>query len=210
LVLKGIDLEVEGNVCTAIIGPNGGGKTTLGKIMTGILKPTDGVVRINSRDTRELELSEVGATIGYLFQEPERQLFAPTVWEEVSFVMEIKGVPKETIDIEVGRILKQFHLSELGEASPFLLSRGEKQRLALAAIMVNNPSFFILDEPTTGLDMERKDVLSGILNSLLERGTGMIIISHDHKFVAKHADRVIEISGGEVVYDGHYLPGSQD
>ena len=156
------------------------------------------------------ELSEVGATIGYLFQEPERQLFAPTVWEEVSFVMEIKGVPKETIDIEVGRILKQFHLSELGEASPFLLSRGEKQRLALAAIMVNNPSFFILDEPTTGLDMERKDVLSGILNSLLERGTGMIIISHDHKFVAKHADRVIEISGGEVVYDGHYLPGSQD
>jgi energy-coupling factor transport system ATP-binding protein len=206
MVIKNLNLDVRGEMCTAIIGPNGGGKTTLGKLMAGILKPLKGKVLVDGLNTREVELCLIGEKIGYLFQEPERQIFAPSVKEEIAFAMEIKGVEQAVIESKVETALKSFQLKELEDAFPFKLSRGEKQRLAIAAIMVNNPSFFILDEPTTGLDVERKGILSSLLHNLLGNGIGMVIISHDLTFVGKHAQRIISFNGGEVTYDGASLP----
>ncbi len=200
-VIKNINLNIQGGICTAIIGPNGSGKTTLGKLMAGILKPNEGKVLVGGLDTREVDLCIIGEKIGYLFQEPERQIFAPSVREELAFVMELKGLDKGLIESKVDDTLEQFQIKELEKAFPFQLSRGEKQRLAIASIMINNPPFFILDEPTTGLDIERKGILSTLIGNLLKNGIGMVIISHDRAFVKKHGQRVISMLEGEIGYD---------
>ena len=170
----------------------------MGKLMTGILKPTLGDVFVDKLNTKQAKLYQVGTKVGYLFQEPERQIFAATVRDELAFVMELKGIEKEVIEQRVGAALVRFQLQEVADSFPFQLSRGEKQRLALATVLMNNPSFLILDEPTTGLDVERKKRLSEIIRELKKRGTGMVIISHDERFVEKHADRIIIVAGGGV------------
>ncbi len=199
--LGGVNLRVPGTGMTAVTGPNASGKTTLGKVMAGILKPTSGRAEICGRDTREMSLGEIGRKIGYLFQEPERQIFAPTVEEELSFVMRVRGVPESEIESAVGQMLDRFHLGRLRDRFPFILSRGEKQRLALAAVLVNRPGFLVLDEPTTALDLKRQGELLDLLEELLDEGVGMVVISHDSRFVTRCASRVIELVGGEVVRD---------
>ena len=200
-VIKNINLAVCKEGLTALIGPNGSGKTTLGKLVAGIFKPTLGRVLIDGQDTRDLSLGKIGQKIGYVFQDPERQIFAPTVREELSFILELKGFNSEEVNKKVETMLSRFHLSELKEEFPFYLSRGEKQRLALAAVLINDPPFLILDEPTTALDIKRKGELQKILKDLLDRGIGMLVISHDHKFVKRYADRVLEMAGGEIFCD---------
>ncbi|MFO7941458.1 MAG: ABC transporter ATP-binding protein [Bacillota bacterium] len=197
-VLNSVDLSLLSGHLTAIVGPNGGGKTTLGKLLAGILKPTSGSVRILGEDTRRLSLGQIGEHLGYLFQEPDRQLFTTSVEEELSFVPRLRGIPPEQIRRDVAQTLRRFQLSHLREAFPFDLSRGEKQRLALAAIMINEPSYLILDEPTTALDPRRKGELLSLLVQMLDRGVGMMVISHDRDFVAETADRLLVVDGGEV------------
>jgi len=197
-VLSGINFTPEEKGLTALIGPNGSGKTTLGKLMTGILQPTEGRVLIEGQDSGGLSLGAIGKRIGYLFQNPERQIFAPTVEEELSFALRLKGVPDEEINSRVEEMLGRFRLTDLQERFPFNLSRGEKQRLALAATLINRPDYLILDEPTTALDIKRKNELLGFLKELLDRGVGMLIISHDHDFLKKHASEMVEMAGGEI------------
>ena len=199
-MLDGISLVLADGL-TAVTGPNGSGKTTLGKLLAGILKPCSGVVEIFGTDTRKMSLGEIGRRVGYLFQEPERQIFAPTVAEELSFVFEIHGLPGDEIEARVDAILERFDLSRLRDSFPFTLSRGEKQRLALAAVLINRPDYLILDEPTTGLDVKRKAELLGLVREMLDDGVGMLIISHDRSFVHRHASRGIEIVGGEIFSD---------
>ncbi|WP_240503506.1 energy-coupling factor ABC transporter ATP-binding protein [Natranaerobius trueperi] len=201
LALSVVDLAISDTGLTAVIGDNGSGKTTLGKLLAGILKPTFGRVLLQGQDTKEMTLGEIGNRIGYLFQEPERQIFAPTVEEELSFVLKVKGFTKEKINDMVDEMLTRFHLEHLRKNFPFYLSRGEKQRLALATVLIDKPRFIILDEPTTALDIKRKAELSNILKELLDENIGMMIISHDYQFVTKHATRVIEIDGGVISHD---------
>ncbi len=184
-----------------MIGPNGSGKTTLGKVLAGILKPTEGRAFLAGKDTRTLSLGAIGQAVGYLFQEPERQIFAPSVYEELAFVLRLQGKPPDVIDHAVNTMLGRFDLSALRDRFPFSLSRGEKQRLALAAVLVNSPDYLILDEPTTGLDLKNKRRLGGYLEELLDAGVGMMIISHDRAFATGYATRVIELSGGVVIRD---------
>lgn len=200
-IIDGLSLQLFSNQFTAITGPNGSGKTTLGKIMTGILRPQKGRVYICGKDSAGMKLGEIGQRIGYLFQNPGLQIFAPSVREEISFVLELKGYSKKEIDFEVSRLLKDFDLTHLEDVFTFKLSRGEKQRLAIAAVLANKPGFLILDEPTTGLDMERRRVLSGIMEGLKQRGIGMAVISHDRVFIERLADRTIQMCGGEIVED---------
>jgi len=197
-ILKQVDLEIANGSCTFVVGPNGGGKTTLGKLMAGILKPSLGDVYLEQQNTKDLALFQIGTKVGYLFQEPERQIFAATVRDELAFVMDLKEMAKEEINKRVEAALERFQLKEVENSYPFQLSRGEKQRLALAAILMHQPSFLILDEPTTGLDLERKEILSQVIRQLKEQGIGMVIISHDEKFIQNHADRILMVDGGEV------------
>jgi len=200
-VIGGLSLQLYREQFTAITGPNGSGKTTLGKLMTGILRPQIGRIFICGRDSTEMKLGEIGQRIGYLFQNPGLQIFAPSVREEISFALELKGEDKGEIQEKVSRSLKDFDLSHLADAFPFRLSRGEQQRLAIAAVLINSPGFLILDEPTTGLDMERRRALSEILAGLRNKGIGMAVISHDRAFISRLADRTIRMYGGEIVED---------
>lgn len=200
-VFHNFSLDIDKNETTALLGPNGSGKTTLGKLMVGILKPKKGQVCIFNKDTYEMSLSEIGSRIGYLFQNPEKQFFTNTVYDELSFVLKIKGFNEEYIRDKVEEKLKLFHLKGLEKSSPFLLSQGEKQRLAIAAVLINEPEYLILDEPTTGLDNRRKEILLNILNKLKYEGIGMTIISHDEEFVGRISDRLIGVIRGEIEYD---------
>ena len=194
-------LKLNRSQFTALVGPNGSGKTTLGKLAIGILKPSSGKVFICGKDTTEMTLGEIGKKIGYLFQNPQRQLFALTVAEDIVFSLEWNEHDKAEIARKVTNMLELFQLEYLRNSSPFNLSHGEKERLALAGIFVNHLDYFILDEPTMALDMERKQILSDILKKISSYGIGMLVISHDQGFVNHHADRIIKMSEGEIVYD---------
>ncbi len=200
-VLHQISMTLQPHEVTALVGPNGCGKTTLGKLMAGILKPDRGQVHVNGLDTRTTDLSVLGQHIGYLFQEPERQLFASSVRDELSFVFDLMGEAAAAYAQKVDEMLTRFHLQHLAENFPFQLSRGEKQRLAIATVMINDPAYYIFDEPTTGLDEVRRQELSDILKGLCSNGTGMMIISHDRPFIERHAQRIIRMEGGIVIED---------
>lgn len=205
LILKNIAINFYSNEFMAITGPNGSGKTTFGKLMVGILKPVKGSIYIKGEDISKLTPGNIGKKVGYLFQQPERQLFTPTVKEEIAFALNFMGKDESEIEKKVRNIIELFSLQGLEDYSPYKLSRGERQRLALAAILINEPDFLVLDEPTTGLDLVRRNKLSTILKKLQDKGLGLAVISHDDKFIQDNADRIIEIAGGEV-----FETGSQD
>ena len=194
-----MDLSISREICTAITGLNGSGKTTLGKLMTGILKPEKGSILLEGRDLSMITLGQTGRKIGYLFQNPDLQIFTLSVKEELLFTHRFFGSSDKDIELEADRMLELFHLSGLKDHVPFNLSRGERQRLALAAVMMNGPGYLILDEPTTGLDSARKKILMDILKGQLENGTGMSIISHDYDFIGELSDRIIEIDEGKLI-----------
>lgn len=200
-IFHNINLNIEKSEVTALLGPNGSGKTTLGKLMVGILKPDVGQVYVFNKDTNELSLSEIGSKIGYLFQNPEKQFFTNSVYEELGFVLKTRKYGEDYIREKVDKALNMFQLKGLEKHSPFLISQGEKKRLALAAILINEPDYLILDEPTAGLDSKRKEILIDILSRLNKKGIGMTIISHDDEFIKSIADRLIGLNRGELVYD---------
>lgn len=169
--------------------------------MMGILKPTEGQAFILNKDISEMTLAQIGSKIGYLFQNPEKQFFANRVEEELGFVSRLKGYDEDYLEDRIEGLLRLFQLEHVRKSSPLLLSQGEKQRLAIATILINEPKYLILDEPTTGLDGERKRLLVDLLKELVDRGIGMTIISHDHSFIKQLFQRVIRIYRGEVIYD---------
>ncbi len=200
-IFTNFSLSLSSDEFTVIIGPNGGGKTTLGKLLVGIYKPLKGNVYVCEQNTKDLSLGELGKKIGYLFQNPNRQIIASTVKEDIAFTMKFDGIPQDEINKRCDEVLDFFELKHLENKLPYNLSHGEKQRLALASILVNNPQFLILDEPTTSLDIIRKKELSHFLIRLKKRGVGMAIITHDLNFAKEHADRKIYISRGEIIED---------
>lgn len=186
--------------CTGLIGANGCGKTTLSKLIAGLIRPQTGKILIDGEDAAKKSLAWIGSKIGYLFQEPSHQIFAPFVHEEISFVLTLKGMSKEAAKELTAEMLDRFDLTQVADNSTLRLSRGEKQRLALAAMLANKPSYIVLDEPTTGLDYSRREILSKTIDQLLRDGIGIILISHDLTFINRHADKIIKMKDGGI-YD---------
>ena len=185
--------------CTAVTGENGSGKTTLGKLVAGILRPACGTVFFDGVDIAALSLGEIGRQVGYLFQEPSRQIFAPNPLEEIAFPMELRGTPKDDAR-KIARVyLEKFELSHIENSTTYTLSRGEKQRLAIAAAMVMKPKYFVLDEPTTGLDKKRREMLADILKNLLADGVGILLFSHDVDFLKLMGADVCNVKGGRML-----------
>lgn len=200
-VLSGVSLALEREETSAIIGPNGCGKTTLTKIMLGILRPSSGEVLLEGRPVQEYTLAQIGRRIGYVFQNPEQQLFSSTVAEEIGFGLSYRGEEPAVIRERVEFFLDYFELSPYRQVFPLHLSYGEKQRLAIAAVLANEPEFLILDEPTVGLDACRKELLAAYLEKVARLGRGIVLVSHDTAFVQRMANRVIALKKGRVHWE---------
>jgi energy-coupling factor transport system ATP-binding protein len=196
--LAGVSFRIGPGTCAALTGKNGSGKTTLGKLAAGILKPDSGRVLISGEDIARLTLGQIGARAGYLFQNPERQIFAPTVLEDLTFPAVICGENEEKAQEQAREMLAGMGLSGLENRSVFRLSGGEKQRLALAGLLIRKPRLLILDEPTTGIDAENRERLGGILRGLLEGGTSVLLITHDINFADAYCDSRLTLDEGKL------------
>ncbi|MCD6290547.1 MAG: ABC transporter ATP-binding protein [Anaerolineae bacterium] len=200
LALAGISLDVYPGEFVAVMGRNGSGKTTLLKHLVGLLKPDQGRVIVNGLDTRKVGTDTIAKSVGYVPQRPDALLFADTVAQELAFTRRSQGMPP---DPEADRrLLAQLGLDALANRYPRDLSAGERQRVALAAILVANPRVLLLDEPTRGLDYLQKEQLIGILNALRAAGKAIIMATHDVELVARCADRVVLMAEGQIVVDG--------
>jgi energy-coupling factor transport system ATP-binding protein len=197
--IKDLNIKLYKEDFTALTGENGCGKTTAGKLFTGILKPRSGSVLLKGSDIDGMDLGEIGKEIGYLFQNPEKQMFATSVYDDIVFPLLINGTDPDTAREKAFKIMRELEIEHLKDEYPYNLSHGEKQRASIAGILVNGAGFLILDEPTTALDKTRKELLGSILKNLHEAGTGILIISHDEKFIKKFCTREIRMNAGEVI-----------
>ena len=186
-------------LCTALMGENGSGKTTLGKLAAGLLRPNSGCVMYDGKDIAQRRLGEIGRSVGYLFQDPSRQIFAPSPLEEIAFPLELRGVPKPEAEEKALELLRQFELETIIDNTTYTLSRGEKQRLAIAAALVMEPHYFVLDEPTTGLDQRRRGILADTLRRLMSNNVGLLLISHDRDFAEELGADIRLMKGGRLV-----------
>lgn len=197
-VLEAFSAVFEKGVITAVLGPNGAGKTTLSKIIMGILTPERGSLLLDGCDMKGWSLAERGKKIGYVMQNPDRQLFSLTVWEEMEYGLVNQGLKGDPLKEKCRRFLELFDLTGYEESFPFHLSHGEKQRLVLAAVLAMEPEYLILDEPTSSLDQKRRARLGQYLRTAQEElGCGILLISHDQRFVDQYAQKQIQLGGGE-------------
>ena len=203
IVLGGVSLDIEEGSFVAVLGHNGSGKSTLAKHMNAILLPTGGKVYVSGMDTTEDQLLlDIRRTVGMVFQNPDNQIVANVVEEDVAFAPENLGVPPEEIRHRVDDALKAVNMYEYREHAPHLLSGGQKQRIAIAGVIAMQPRCIVLDEPTAMLDpIGRADVIRTIKTLNRERGVTVVLITH-HMDEAAQADRLIVMAKGKMVADG--------
>jgi len=200
--LDQVSLTINEGDFVAIIGQNGSGKTTLAKHIAGLLKPASGRVKLAGRDRASMRPVEAASLVGYVFQNPDHQIFAGTVGEEVAFGPRNFGLPASEIERRCERVLKAVGLESMRDRDPFLLGRGERQRLAVASILVLEPRLLILDEPTTGLDYPQQRRMMELIGELNRTGTAIVIITHTPWLVAEYARRAILMRKGRKLFDG--------
>ena len=203
IVLDGVDLEIEAGSFVAVLGHNGSGKSTLAKHMNAILLPTGGKVWVGGMDTAdEARLLDIRRTVGMVFQNPDNQIVANVVEEDVAFAPENLGVPPAEIRQRVDAALKAVGMYEYREHAPHLLSGGQKQRVAIAGVIAMAPRCIVLDEPTAMLDpVGRREVLRTIQALNRTSGVTVVLITH-HMDEAALADRLVVMADGHVVADG--------
>jgi energy-coupling factor transport system ATP-binding protein len=202
VLFEDISLSIGAGERVGFYGGNGTGKTTLAKLMTGLLKPQKGSVMLKGMNVSKLSLSDIGRAVGYVFQNPDKQLFAPTVYETVAFGLRFLNKTPAEIDDTVKHWLGYFGLDGLEERFPVQLSRGQKQRLVLAATLARGAEFFIMDEPTIGLDAYNSNLLSDYLDELKKDAKGYVIISHDYAFLCRHTEKKLHFKErGVIAYE---------
>ncbi|MBN2373108.1 ABC transporter ATP-binding protein [bacterium] len=199
--LNGINLEIREGEFVAIIGQNGSGKTTLAKHFNGLLKPASGRIIVKGYDTRYSSIYELSRNVGFCFQNPDNQIFASTVREEVSFGPRNYKFPQSCIDNYVRDALEAVNLTGLEDKDPFVLTKGERQRIAVASILSIKPGIMIFDEPTTGLDYKQMTSMMDMIERLNAGGCTIIIITHSMWVAAKYARRCIVMSEGKILLD---------
>ncbi|NLO89916.1 MAG: ATP-binding cassette domain-containing protein [Clostridia bacterium] len=200
--LKGLSLKVPLNSKTALLGPNGAGKTTLILHLNGIFLPQKGEVFVLGRRVSRKTEKWLKAKVGLVFQNPDDQLFAPTVWEDVAFGPLNMGLKRDEVEIRVEEALKQVEAFELRDRAPYMLSWGQKKRAAIAGVLAMDPEIIVLDEPWAYLDPLGQEQIGDILNGLHEKGKTIIMVTHDVDFAAQWADWVIIMRDGILVAEG--------
>jgi len=202
--LDNINLVINDGELLGIIGHTGSGKSTLVQHMNGILKPTSGKIYIDGIDISEKKAKELRNQVGIVFQYPEHQLFEETVFKDIAFGLEKRGLKEDEIEVKVKKALKMVELSEeILSKSPFELSGGQKRRVAIAGVLVLEPRILVLDEPTAGLDPRGRDaVYELILNLHKQLNITVILVSHSMEDIARIAKRVIVMNSGNIEMDG--------
>jgi energy-coupling factor transport system ATP-binding protein len=200
--LKGVNLEITDGQFVAIMGQNGAGKTTLVKHINGLLKPKNGRVVVDNVETTKSSIATLSRIVGFVFQNPDHQLFSETVEEEISFALKNFGYDPKTIKERVVWALNLLDLTQYKKVSPFMLSGGERKRVALASVLAWNPKIVILDEPTIGQDHKQKERLRQFIVQLNRQGKTVIIVTHDVEFVAECSPRIVLMANGKIVGHG--------
>ncbi len=200
--LSGVDLTIARGEYVAIVGRNGAGKTTLAKHLNRILDPTSGTVLVNGIDAATLKPWELARHIGYVFQNPDHQIFSATVAEEVGYGLKLAGLAQDEIESRTREVLGFVGLAAESGEHPFSLGKGERQRIAVASILALKPEILVVDEPTTGQDWAGVQSMMTLIDQLNAAGTTIVMVTHDMDVVAHHARRVIVMDGGRVAADG--------
>lgn len=199
--LSGVSIAIEAGEGVAIMGENGAGKSTLAKQLNGLLKPDSGMVRINGRSTADQTPSKLAREVGYVFQNPDDQLFAQTVQAEVEFGPSNLGFDRTRVRDLVERSLRAVGLLEAADQHPYDLHQSDRRLVALASVLAMDTPVLILDEPTTGQDFGSVQRLGGIVRDLLRDGKTVVSISHDVEFSAQHFGRVVLMAESEIIAD---------
>jgi energy-coupling factor transport system ATP-binding protein len=200
--LKGVSLKIADGEFIAIMGQNGAGKTTLVKHFNGLLKPSQGRVLVDGTDTTKTSVAKLARNVGFVFQNPDHQLFCETVEEEIAFALRNFGFKEDVIEKRITWALNLLSLSQYRKTSPFMLSGGERKRVALASVLAWDPRILILDEPTIGQDHEQKEKLRQFILQMRTQDKTIIMVTHDVEFVAECNPRVLLMLDGEVIADG--------
>ena len=199
-ILRDVSFRIPDGDFVAFVGTNGAGKSTTMRLVNGLLKPSSGQVLIDGVPTTQLRTSQLAAKVGFLVQNPDRQICCSTVREELLFGFRAQGRADAEAQAKVDAMIERFGFD--GDAEPFLLNRGTRQLLALASIIVMEPPVVVLDEPTTGLDFHECAKVMDVIAELNAHGTTLIMVCHDMEVVADYARRVIAMTAGQVVADG--------
>ncbi len=200
--LEGISLTIEAGERVGIVGQNGAGKTTLVKHFNGLLQPTRGTVRVGDWDTRTAAVARLAARVGYVFQNPDDQLFSPTVEREVAFGPRNLGFPANKVAQQVEAAIALAELTGKEKANPYDLTPTWRKMVALASVIAMDTPVLVLDEPTTGQDATGMARTGRIVESLNARGKTVVTITHDIDFCAEHFSRMIAMGQGRILLDG--------
>jgi energy-coupling factor transport system ATP-binding protein len=200
--LKGVSLTVKDGEFVAIMGQNGAGKSTFVKHFNGLLKPTVGTVKIDGVATTQSSVAALARNVGFVFQNPDHQLFSETVEDEIAFALKNFGFDPKVVEERVTWALELLSIAQYRKTSPFLLSGGERKRVALASVLAWDPKTLILDEPTIGQDHEQKEKLRQFIMQLQSQKKTIVAVTHDVEFVAECNPRVVLMKDGKIVADG--------
>ncbi len=200
--LKGVSTTIQDGEFVAIMGQNGAGKTTLVKHFNGLLKPTKGQVLVDGVDVTKTSVAKLARNVGFVFQNPDHQLFSETAEDEISFALKNFGFEDSVVESRVTWALNLLGLTQYRKTSPFMLSGGERKRVALASVLAWDPRILILDEPTIGQDYQQKEKLRQFIMQLRTQRKTIIMVTHDVEFVAECNPRVLLMREGIIVGDG--------
>ena len=201
-VLRGVDLEVRAGEAMVLVGPNGSGKTTLARHLNGLLRPSKGRVLLEGEDTVDRVVSDLSSRVALLTQNPSDYLFERSVEAELFLTAEYRGLTPEETSHDVDEVMHQLGLEEFMERFSWDLSVGQRQRVALGALLVGAPRMLVLDEPTRGMDGAHKASLAGMARDIAASGKAVVVITHDQEFAAQVADRYVVLEEGAVVVEG--------
>jgi energy-coupling factor transport system ATP-binding protein len=202
LALDGVSLEIAEGESVGIVGQNGSGKTTLTKLLNGLLKPTSGSIVVDGKDTAKNSVQQMSSTVGYVFQNPNHQLFAPSVTAELAFGPTNLKLPPEEITERIAHALEFFDIKQYAEMHPYRLSFPLRKLVGIASVFTMGPKVFVLDEPTTGQDHQTTKVINQLIHRLQDRGSTVICVSHDMPLLADVSKRMIVMWNAKIIADG--------
>ena len=200
--LKDININIYKGELIGIMGKNGAGKTTLIRTLNGLIRPTKGNIYIENENINEKTIATISKKVGIVFQNPNHQLFANSIEEEIKFSLRSFKLPQEETQNRIDKILEEFNLEKYRKRSPLNLSGGESKKLAIASIVCRNPEVLIFDEPTLGQDGKEMEFFINIINREKNKGKTIIIITHNTEFAYEHLPRTILMADGDIIADG--------